>query len=556
MTRAFLLLAAILAVRTSHGLAAQEIWVWRELTPAGGAAPEARRNGAAVYDPVMKRVVLFGGNGQSGLLNDTWAFDLAGRTWTRLQTTGTPPGARLGHNAVYDPVDHQMLVWAGQQGSSFFNDTRALDLATLQWRDLTPASRPTARYGSASVFDPEERRLVQFAGFTEEGTRFQDTQAFSIAARTWQDLTPSGARPEVRCLLTAALDRASRRMIVYGGQRNGPLDDLWAFDLAARTWRDLTPAERPSGRFFASSFVSRSGRFMVFGGSTPSGNTNETWAFSFATGRWERLAIAGAPSERNGMMEAYLESEDRLIVFGGTGDGRLYNDVWELARVDAAEGAPVHLAQIANGEGWSSTFVLANPSATETATGTIETFRDSGAAFPLALSGRAAAASTAFTIPPLGSLTLATDGAGTLVSGWARVTSSVALGSVVKFLSPVLGTAGVGGTAPVPGFIAPVSRNAASGLSTGLAIAAVGAGVSVTCTLRGETGASVATTTRSLAANGHLAEFLEQLFPNADTRDFRGTVTVTASGGDVVATAIQLGARAGEFTTLPVTALR
>jgi hypothetical protein len=228
-------------------------------------------------------------------------------------------------------VGQQMVVWAGQQGSRFFNDTWTLNLRTLEWRNVSPSSgRPKARYGSASVYDPLERSLVQFAGFTEEGRRFQDTQSFDIASQNWINITPDGAKPGIRCLLTGALDRAARRRIIYGGQRNGPLDDLWAYDLASRTWTELTPASRPAGRFFASSFVNREGHFVVFGGSTSNGNSNETQAFNFQTGQWSQLDIANPPSGRNGMMGAYIEAEDRFIIFGGVSNGGLTNEVWEL----------------------------------------------------------------------------------------------------------------------------------------------------------------------------------------------------------------------------------
>lgn len=274
-----------------------------------------------------------GGAGASGFLNDTWAFDLASRTWTPLTTTGTPPPPRHAFDGVYDPVGQQLVIYSGQ-GAGFFNDVWTLDLNTLQWRDVSPASdsaRPKKRYGSAAIFDPQTRSLVSFAGFTSEAGRFNDTQSFSLANQTWQDWSPSGISPQVRCLLTGAYDAANRRMIIYGGQRNGQLDDIWSFDLAARTWTDLTPLQRPAGRWFASSVVTNDGRFLLFGGFTSSGNSNDLWSFDLANRQWTKLEVTGGPSARNGALAAYLENETRWILFGGTGDS-LFNDVWELRR--------------------------------------------------------------------------------------------------------------------------------------------------------------------------------------------------------------------------------
>jgi uncharacterized protein (TIGR03437 family) len=307
-------------------------WQFREITTATALKPEARRNGVAIHDPVGKRVVIFGGSGDSGSLNDAWAFSLETRTWTKLVTTGPTPPPRFSFDAVYDPVGHQMVIYAGQ-GSGFHNDTWTLNLTTLEWRDVSPASnaaRPKARYGSTAIFDPASRSLVQFAGFTSESGRFQDTQSFSLSSNTWTDWTPAGDKPQVRCLLSSAFDRANRRMVIYGGQRNGPLDDLWSFDIAQRRWTNLTPATRPAGRWFSSTFIDRDGRFILFGGFASSGNTNDLWSFDFSNNQWTKVEIANPPSPRNGMMAAYIESENRLIVFGGASNNGLMNDLWEL----------------------------------------------------------------------------------------------------------------------------------------------------------------------------------------------------------------------------------
>lgn len=115
------ILVVLVAVMASEllGAASAGTWTWKGLTPLQGPAPEPRRHGVTIYDPVGKRVILFGGQGESGLLNDLWAFDLTSPAWSLLDDSGTAPAPRRGHNAIYDPVGHQMIVWAGQQGSLF-----------------------------------------------------------------------------------------------------------------------------------------------------------------------------------------------------------------------------------------------------------------------------------------------------------------------------------------------------------------------------------------------------------------------------------------------------
>lgn len=162
-----------------------------------------------------------------------------------------------------------------------------------------------------------------------------------------------------------------------------------------------------------------------------------------------------------------------------------------------------------------------------------------------------------FALEPLGSLTISTDGQGTATPGSALVTADQELGGVIRFTISGIGVAGVGQSDPLPGFISPVRRSA-GGISTGLALENVeDYALTVVLELRDESGEVVAERTlEDFPARGHLSEFIEQIFPAADTDDFRGTVTVRALEGRIAGTAIELDVVTKQFTTLPVTPLK
>ena len=56
-------------------------------------------------------MTLFGGNGNSGLLNETWVFnaDDSANTWTQL-TLSNSPSARYGAAMNFDPCNGQILL--------------------------------------------------------------------------------------------------------------------------------------------------------------------------------------------------------------------------------------------------------------------------------------------------------------------------------------------------------------------------------------------------------------------------------------------------------------
>ena len=220
---------------------------------------------------------------------------------------------------------------------------------------------------------------------------------------------------------------------------------------------------------------------------------------------------------------------------------------------------PLIFAQFGNGSGFTSSIFLINSSNT-TATGRVEFFDDAGNPLDNGLSTQGSAGTPQFNIPPGGGAVLETDGAGDLVVGSARVILQTGVvGGVLRFAFPGIGLAGVGISPSVEGAIVPVRRSASAGLSTGIALAAESDGVLVNCTLRKPDGEEVVggIVEINLAANGHAARFLEELFPGVDTSEFEGTLTLESSNGARFASAaIELGRSAGEFTTLVTEEIR
>ncbi|MEE2840002.1 MAG: choice-of-anchor V domain-containing protein, partial [Acidobacteriota bacterium] len=211
-------------------------------------------------------------------------------------------------------------------------------------------------------------------------------------------------------------------------------------------------------------------------------------------------------------------------------------------------------AQFGNGTGLISSIVLTSPSATNTITGRIDFLDDDGLPFPVAIAGTGTTTTVDFSVPPLGTVTISTDGQGTLAVGSAVVNSESTLGGVIRFNISGVGIAGVGAGVPLSGFITPV-RRIAGGINTGIAIYNTEEdAVTLELTLRDAEGTPVTdgtTTIVDFPAGGHLAQFIgglgEVLFPDANTDDFQGTLVVQVTGGNVASATLELGTVAGEF---------
>jgi hypothetical protein len=187
--------------------------------------------------------------------------------------------------------------------------------------------------------------MVSFAGFTNAG-RFQDTWRLDATTETWTEVTPASGNPAARCLHSASYDAINHRMIMYGGQISGAQDDIWAFDLTAETWTELTPAVSPLGRWFAANvYDAANHRVVIFGGDrgVPGGGvTNEVQLFHLNRNEWQELVVPGVePTPRAAQFGVYVPGEDRMVILGGNDGSNWLNEVWSLDGLSTAVATPL-----------------------------------------------------------------------------------------------------------------------------------------------------------------------------------------------------------------------
>ncbi len=356
--RVLLLLAAHAAMTPGSALAASlsdtTNGTWAQLAP-GGSLPGVRVLNSVILDPVRDRMVVFaGGDSLAGggfeVRNDVWALPLYGRGyWTQLAPGGTPPSARIGARAIYDPLRDRMIAFGGSDGSNCTNDTWTMSLGTAPvWTQLTPSGTPpSARAFDTVIYDPVRDRLLVFGG-SAGSSYFNDVWALQLAGTpTWTQLAPTGTPPSARALHTAIYDSVRDRMVVFGGSP-GPLNDTWTLALAGSTgWSQLAPGGTPPGarKSHTAAYDPAQDRMIVFGGGAGSGSNlrNDVWALALAgsTG-WSQLAPGGTPpSVRFHHSAIYDQKSGRMMVFAGY-SGVFLNDTWALCWPTAGVGDDDH----------------------------------------------------------------------------------------------------------------------------------------------------------------------------------------------------------------------
>ncbi len=206
-------------------------------------------------------------------------------------------------------------------------------------------------------------------------------------------------------------------------------------------------------------------------------------------------------------------------------------------------------AQVGDGGGIRSVFLVLNQNAGEV-TVTLEFFKDDGTALTLTI-GETTASSFEFKAPAGGTLRVETAGsAATAQAGWARLTANGAVGAQLLFEIVVDGKlvtqAAVESTGPLRVF--DLFMRAIGETNSGIALANITdvSAVNVRLTLRNNKGEDIATKTVQVASQGHLAQFISELF--SEVGDIDGSLHGEASGPVTVIALQQTGLVLG---TLP-----
>ena len=314
---------------------------WSLLAGSGGPALGPRRvTHSAIFDPVRNRTVVFGGGG-STYANDTWVLASNGTQWNPLTTQGTPPSPRRLHTAVYDPVNDRMLVYGGFDGG-FLGDVWQLDFQSspAAWSQLTPGgTAPAGRAGHAAIYDPQDRRMIVFAGYdgsSAPSLRRKDVWALSLqGSLDWAEITPAVDGPSARSSLEAVYDSPRHRMVVFGGTDPAFTNDAWALALdGSPVWSAIAPAgSLPAAREEHSAIYDPNGdRLVMFGGYDQDYYFGDVWALGFSgTPQWTQLDPTGlGPGPRWGHTAVHDFAAGSMVVVSGFTPGGVSNDTYVL----------------------------------------------------------------------------------------------------------------------------------------------------------------------------------------------------------------------------------
>jgi len=290
---------------------------WREITPVG-PLPPGRLNHVQAFDPTGQRLIIYGGGIDypdfQPPLGDVWQLDLGDPpSWTPLSPGGAiQPGARDFCTAAFDPVRRRLMVFGGRDASGQLpQDFWALSLGgSVAWNLINLGNGPVGRYGASMVYDSRRDRMIMFGGALSGSSFLGDLEAYdldSTGVSGWNTLSAIGAPPSARYVHEAMYDSVRDRMVLFGGFDGAWRSDVWELALggASPTWTQLTPAgPLPTMHLALGSIYDPVFDRMVAYGALSPGSAEDTWELA-----WTGIptpALASLVDENTGSGTAHL----------------------------------------------------------------------------------------------------------------------------------------------------------------------------------------------------------------------------------------------------------
>ena len=293
---------------------------WKRLHTATSFT--ARAGFASAYDPVSKKIVLFGGLDSTGQLGDTWTFD--GTTWKQVATSG--PSNRTDAAMAYDGRIHKLVMSGGFQGQAFLNETWLWDGTTSTWTQALPRTVPKGATNPILFRDPVSGHVNMFGGYQGQ---FFSRSMYQWTGTNWKQLNPT-TTPYPRAGSVVAYDPIRKNIVLFGG-----LSDLWVmrntWTWDGTNWTQENPMTQPPPLYFTSGGLDEKlGQVIVFSGGYAGVDQKATWEWNGSD--WRRVAPVNSPPARELFGTVWDPVGQQFVIFGGLvfNTGTLFDDTWVL----------------------------------------------------------------------------------------------------------------------------------------------------------------------------------------------------------------------------------
>ncbi len=295
-------------------------------------SPWRPRSGHAIaYDSDRDRVVIFGGY-DDGPLGDTLERIINGRSTTWKLAAAVGPSPRTNVAMAYDPVRKRIVLFGGQ-ADSVLDDTWEFDGSTWKQQDLP--IRPPARHEHAMVFDATRGKVVLFGGIGAS-SELGDTWTYDGA---WTEVLAQGDLPGPRSSVAIGYEPTRGAVVIFGSSFVSPASET--YELTDRVWSKVGGPQPPRRRGAAMAYWSSSpgtGVLLLHGGADENAVLRDAW--TYAGSQWSPATFDPAPPPTYDHALVSVPDRNlndrRLVLVGGRSGSERFASTWDLGPAASA----------------------------------------------------------------------------------------------------------------------------------------------------------------------------------------------------------------------------
>ena len=245
---------------------------WSMLEPHS-ICPESRTSHFTAYDADSEVAYIgYGIDSKDTLHNDVWSFDMRTKVWRKIPINPNIISPRNGTTAVL--VGRHIYLFGGFRGMNYHADFHVLDLESLAITQV-PGAGPAPRIGH--VMAHHDTRIMIWGGYN--GNWLSDLWIYDIARGTWREVaTPYKGRT------ATAFCSHGESCYIFGCSK---VDGLLRFDWATETL-NAVPATGtlPHSEISSAAIVAFDRYLLLTGGKSSSENFGYCYGFDTVRRWW------------------------------------------------------------------------------------------------------------------------------------------------------------------------------------------------------------------------------------------------------------------------------
>ncbi len=262
----------------------------------------------------VDKAILTGGN------SINWVYDNSDNSWEKKVAPLGPNGLNRADVATIWNTD-KILYFGGQTQSGYLNETWIYDLSETEWIKKYPKNNPGGweNFKLATILTSDNILFFGIDYNYSSGKYDKETWIYDLSKNNWMKLNPIGEpSPNAFLLLTSFNNDDKVILIDY--------DNAWIFDLSENKWTNKKYQDQwlePNYNYKGCNFFGND-NILLYGGDYNDPDTKPmTLIYDFNNNTWTKFILNYYPGYDYGQSMAPIYGTNKIVHFGGNDD-----DTW------------------------------------------------------------------------------------------------------------------------------------------------------------------------------------------------------------------------------------